>query len=79
MSRDLLQNATHVTDIKGILNVATSDIPNEGVAGTANGEIYYNSTLKDLRIKSGTAWYGMPFTTTSTSSSTSTSTSTTTS
>jgi hypothetical protein len=73
---DLLQNATHITDIKGIINTSTSHVADEDAAGVLPGEVYVNTTNKNLYIKGTTLWYGIPLTTTSTSSSTSTSTST---
>lgn len=78
-NQDLLHNATHVSDIEGKFTVGTSDPLDEGVAGVATGEVYYDTNRNSLKIKSATKWYGAVFTTTSTSSSTTTSTSTTTS
>lgn len=79
MSRDLLKNATHVSDLKGTFRSGTT-LPKDGdeIENLQAGDVFYDTTKNVFYGYDGTAWYGVKAFTTSTSSSTSTSTSTTT-
>lgn len=78
MAKDLKENATHVSGITGVISEATSDIPDSGVAGLAEGEMYYDTNDNVVRVYDGTNWWGAQLTTSTSTSTTTTSTSTTT-
>lgn len=59
---DLKDTATHITDLKGAVDVKTSDPTDTGVAGLATGQWYVNSTKKTFNIYTGTYWYGVRMT-----------------
>ena len=79
MSNNLLDNETHVTDLRGSLKTGTKlPVNGDEIESVQEGELFFDTVKEVLYGYSGSDWYGTKGFTTSTSSSTSTSTSTTT-
>ena len=78
MSDNLVDNDTHLSDLKGTIRSGTT-LPKDGdeIENIQAGDMFYDTTKNVLYGYDGSKWYGTKAFTTSTSSSTSTSTSTT--
>ena len=77
MTRNLLDNDTHASDVKGTIKSGNT-LPRDGdeIQNIEAGDMFFDFDKEIFYGYDGTAWYGTKCFTTSTSSSTSTSTST---
>ena len=77
MPRNLRDNDTHVSDLRGTIKSGTT-LPVDGdeIQNVETGEMFFDPIKEIFYGFDGSVWYGVKMFTTSTSSSTSTSTST---